>query len=203
MQTLQLTTRDPDTRDMTLLTEQPVWFDEPWHTNLELNDFQIPVQNICRYNGALDWRLVRHLALGIKLALCWYAHLPYLQGIQGYFGSHDLHEIIVGDMVSGQKQYHQMFRNQEYEWEVHVHKEIGLPLYASPSPTAVKHLDLRALVVEMTMLKHPAAPLVTRKYGGLPSTDEIAAFKEVQSLELEECWAIVEEAIVKARAIYG
>lgn len=173
----------------------PVWFDAPWLTKFNLDDFRLPTKNICRYYGAIDWRLVRHLALGSMLADLYYDEHQFIKLIKAYFCAHDLHEAVVGDMVAGQKRHHPTYREQESLWEHHVHAEIGLPLKDNPDRNITRTLDLRCLAVEMVMLEHPAANIITARSGGEVTDKEKRIFRNVQSMTLEECWKYVRTTI--------
>jgi len=179
--------------DMTLATGKVAWLDAPEMTDIELSDFEAPVQNICRYNGNYKWPLVKHLALGVFLSNY---HFPGGDRmIPAYFAAHDLHECIVGDMVSGLKAFCPGFTAIENAWERHVHASLGLHMERNPDSNKTKYLDLRCLVIEMTMLGHPAADHVAAKFGGPMKEEERHAFSAVNALDTETCWRVVAKVI--------
>lgn len=178
-----------------------VWYLEPERTLVTQGDLFVHTMNICRYNGALNWPLLRHLALCNCLA-------P-LPDVKAYASSHDLHEAYVGDVVSGFKQHLNCYRPIEAAWEAHVHKSIGLkfPLHEKLIEE-VKHIDQRALVIEMDMLDHPGASLVASKFGGPPTIPEREFFLHVMFITMAQCWEIVwgsieEEALHQRGELYG
>jgi hypothetical protein len=187
--------------DMTLGTGKLIWFAHPHLTTLVMADFETPVQNICRYNGAIDWRLVKHLMLGGELADLHFSDVLGVRDLElckGYFQAHDLHECIVGDMVSGMKPYHATYRRMEEVWEIHVHEQIGLPLDRYADRHTTKVLDQRALAVEMYMLKHPAAERVLPRFGGPLTPAEEEAFTKVQNTSLADAWKYVVRTVEEA-----
>jgi hypothetical protein len=188
-----------EARDMTLSTGKPVWYLHPERTPLDLNDFRTPLENICRYNGGLRWHLIRHLALGVLLCRVRFGTDNLARNIAGYYAAHDLHECVVGDMVSGMKKYVPGYQRIEDSWELHVHEQIGLPLELSISPRAVRELDLLALVVEMTRLDHPAQDIARINTGLTPSEAELHCFDHVMNMSDSECWATIVEALETAR----
>ena len=186
-------------RDMTLGTGKPIWYLHPERTPLDLNDFRTPVENICRYNGGLRWYLVRHLALGVLLCRVRFGTNTLARNIAGYYAAHDLHECIVGDMVSGMKKHVPAYRMIEDRWEEHVHEQIGLPLSMSFSKEDVRELDMLALVVEMTRLNHPAQNIARLNTGLEPTEEHLHCFDQVVNMSASECWGIVTQAIETAR----
>lgn len=163
-------------------------------------DLKTHTRNICRYSGAVDWRLIRHLALCTDLVR--EKLKTGEQGISiidaGYCAAHDLHESYVNDMVSGLKKHARNYASIENRWEVYVHKQIGLPLHKA-NASFVKQIDLRALVIEMTCLNHPAAELVQEMFGGVPTEQELKSMEYIQSISLTDCWHIVWGAVLQAR----
>jgi len=178
---------------------KPVWYMHPERTPLGLEDFQTPLKNICRYNGSIRWHLIRHLALGVLLCRVRFGTGHFARNIAGYYAAHDLHECIVGDVVSGMKKYLTGFREIENAWEVHTHEQIEMPLDLSLSKKAVRELDLLALVVEMKRLEHPAAYIAERNTKLTPTETELECFDSVAKLSDEDCWKIITDAIETAR----
>lgn len=187
--------------DMVTARGHKVWFNKPHLTPVDPLDIRTHTINMCRYNGALNWHLIKHLALCVDLA---YAYKPEWPEVNiplqaGYAAAHDFHEIIVGDMVSGLKKYVPEYRKIEADWEEHFHNSIDLPLEHKHNKF-VTTIDRRALVVEMAMLSHPAADLVQQTMGGPISQAERKAMANIMKISLESCWQIVWTAVEKARA---
>lgn len=184
--------------DMITAHGYSVWFKDPSRTHIDSADLKTHTTNICRYNGAVQWSLVRHLALCVRLAR---KRLPTVttdfQKLQpGYCASHDFQEVYLGDVVTGLKNHLTQFQALETEWEEYVHDSIGLPLKHRDNKF-VKWIDQRALVVEMKNLKHPAAPLVANKYDGNPTAQENEAF--IQTVVDPDPWDTVWKAVQEAR----
>lgn len=193
------TTGMQEPRDMTLNTGKPVWYMHPELTPLELNDFRIPVENICRYNGGLRWHLIRHLALGVLLCRVRFGTDSIARNVAGYYATHDLHECVVGDMVSGMKKHLPGFRRIENLWEEYTHEQIGLPLEFCLSHRAVRELDQLALIVEMTRLGHPAEYITRLNLGLNPTEEELECFDKVTAATADQCWEIITDAITTAK----
>lgn len=181
-------------------------FKHPEYTIIDSEDLRIHTSNMCRYNGALNWKLVRHLNLCAKLIaidteenMQRPAFDPALDMAiqQGYAAAHDLHEIYVGDVVSGMKKYMPEYQKLETAWEHWVHGFIGLPI-EQRDHKLIRHVDVRALVIEMDMLDHPAAERVATIYGGFASQTERQAFLTVARQSPEECWRQTWLAVTKA-----
>ena len=198
--------RNPNTVDMVTAAGNYVWYDEPSLTVVDPEDIRIQTTNICRYNGALDWKLVKHLALVAFLVEYWSKQegfeLPEQEAAlqAGYGASHDFHEIYCTDVVHGLKQYIPAYNKIESAWEEYVTEAVGLPWSRRNYPI-VRKADVRALVCEMTYLGHPWAQEAHKKYGGAPTATEQQIFAIVQSLSLQECWEITWRAVVNARNI--
>lgn len=186
-------------RDMTFIKADgsgvPVWYLHPQRTELELADFQTPITNICRYNGGVQWPLVRHLALGVLLCRQNPNDSKMNRNVAAYYAMHDLHEAIVGDIVSGMKKHLPSFQHIENLWETHVHNQLNMPLHGSLNPAAVHTLDLLALAVEMTCLMHPAVEIVQEDTGLIPTAEELECFFAVQNMSSITCFAIIVDAI--------
>jgi hypothetical protein len=185
--------------DMVTAHGHHVIYDDPSSTLVDFRDFKTHTRNICRYNGALNWKLVQHLVLCATL-------IDYTQPLnasmriqRGYAVAHDLHEIYVCDIPTGFKAYLNSYTWIEAQWEKYVHQQIGLDLKFRNNGL-IKYIDHRALVCEMTMLHHPAAKLVQEEYDGKPSKDELYAWNAVKSLSLDICWAFCFNSIVLAKS---
>lgn len=122
---------------------------------LNLEDIAIHTKNMCRYNGAINWRLVQHLALCYTLAA--YDNIKNnrneLYQIH-YCAAHDLHEAIVQDVVTGLKKVLPEYQIIENKWEARIHDQLMMPLEAKDHDF-VKQIDMRALAIEMYMNRHP------------------------------------------------
>jgi predicted RecB family endonuclease len=107
-----------------------------------------------------------------------------------YAGAHDLHEVYVADIVSGMKPHLTNYRRIEYSWEVYVHESLGLPWSLRPHEE-VKYVDMRALVLEMNVLRHPSAKEVASQLGGEPSGEELQIMMDVRALSVSDCWDLL------------
>lgn len=161
------------------------------------NDVEIHTRNINRYNGAVEWKLIQHLALCVKLAQYYY---PDDALIAAQVAVHDFHEIYVGDMVSGLKNYCPDFKDIELHWEYAVHKTLGIPMSNNGS---TKHIDLLALVLETYYtgaVSHTAIRenLAKVQWDTDPKTLEHSLiYAETASLALEDCFNLVRHAVVR------
>lgn len=179
-------------------------------TEIDLEDLRIHSTNICRYNGALEWRLVQHSALCAGL-LNVYRDYTFPDNIRltsreriiqkAYAGIHDLHEIYVGDMVNGLKKYVPEYCDIEYQWENRVHDSFRLPMIFK-EPKVIKFIDHRALVIEMTRLQHPGAERVQSQLGGRPSNKEVDLFKDIDSIDYNSAWVQIIDAVTEAQDIF-
>lgn len=160
--------------DMTTASGQHIYFRKPELTKILLEDLAVHASNICRYNGAVRWPLINHLALCIDLAVDYQEHLEtYIKykpvAINtinlGYVALHDFHEIYTGDMVTGLKTHCKDYSKIENNWERWVHKSMGLPKgHPVEDVQLVKLIDRAALCLEMSYLNHPAAKITLDKY---------------------------------------
>ena len=203
------------TIDMVTWQGHAVNFLKPEDTIVDWEDLKVHTKNICRYNGALDWKLMEHLALCSRLSQL--SDVRERGGFTnmteeevtlqaGYCSTHDFQEIYCTDVVSGLKKYLPAYREIEDTWESYVHQQIGLPL-CHRNHKFVRHIDLRALVVEMTALEHPAAKLVGERYGGPVLDSEKEAFDAIYKHRSwavgRNCnWEIITKAYSKAQQIY-
>jgi len=200
--------------DMVTWRGHTVNFLKPEDTIVDWEDIKVHTENICRYNGALDWKLQEHLALCTRLANSQKVRENgsfnmtqdevTLQA--GYCATHDFQEIYCTDVVSGLKKYLPEYRRIENIWEEYVHEQIGLPLGGRDN-LFVRYIDLRALAVEMAMLEHPAAELVASRYGGPVLHSEQEAFNTIHkrrdwSPEKTYNWKSITKSYSKAQQIY-
>lgn len=135
----------------------PVYLLEPDRTPILAADIREHARGASRYNGAPPVSVLAHSALVALLAE---------RAGEGVFcvrdcAVHDLHEVYVGEVVSGSKVYLRGFRDLESTWERTIRRAVGITMPLPPRDKAVvKHYDLRALVVEMTWCRHPALKLL-------------------------------------------
>lgn len=197
--------------DMVTAQGHEVNYMYPRRTVVDPQDLKIHTKNICRYNGALLWQLVKHLALCTLLAkqrnpahMMAYKTPKDIQerSIQvAYCSSHDFHEIYCTDVVSGLKKYLPQYKLIENVWEEYVHHYLGLPLH-DRNDAFVLYVDRRALVIEMACLGHPATKLVSEWYGG-PMTDiEQDIFNTVNNMSLDEAWTLVWNTFKQGKRTY-
>jgi hypothetical protein len=149
-----------------------VWFLEPYRTPIDLKDLYQHTKNICRYNGAIEWKLLWHLALCSRLVDAVDFESTVLKG---FVAGHDLHESYCTDVVAGLKKHIPTYVDIEVNWETYTMSYLGLP-WEYRDHSKVKYIDLRALVIEMTMLGHPAYQVVQDLYGGPPTDQELKAY---------------------------
>jgi len=188
--------------DMITARGHIVDYSQPELTKIDPQDLRVHASNMCRYNGAIKWELIRHWVLTPLLlftlpdaqTLCWSDLI--IQA--GYAASHDFQEVYVTDVVSGLKNYLPAYNIIEASFEAHVHEQMGLPLKYRNNEL-VRKADLRALVVEMTALQHPAAARVSIQFGGYSTKEELESFRKVQALSLEECWEQTANFVSEAR----
>lgn len=155
--------------DMTTHSGEPMWFQEPEKTKINYNDIKFAIKRLARYNCQYDVLLYQHLYLCGRLSEHYY---PGEILTKAYCVSHDLHETYIGDLPTGLKKYLPDFQYIEQLWELHVHEQIGIPLYHCPHEK-VKFIDRRALALEMYYIGHPGARDVMAATGGrLKDTEE-------------------------------
>lgn len=185
---------------------QPVKFDTPHLTKVLPDDLRIHSSNICRYNGAVEWKLVKHLLLVTKLVE---HYLPSSRNVSiNYNGmwtdnrlpialaaAHDLHECYVVDIPTGLKGYLASYRQIEKIWEQYVHESIGLPymqrIKSDPDSNIVKRADRRALSIEMFMLQHPGWELILDEDTGPIYKYEERMFNRITGYSTHHCWDLV------------
>lgn len=160
--------------DMMTISGEWIYFDKPYASEIKFQDLQIHTSNINRYNGAVHWSLLQHLTLCYLLA----KHYNASPKEAIYCLAHDLHEIIVGDVVSGLKKYIPQFQALELAWETRVHYALGIPLQESPKEF-VKLVDLKALCIEMHFLGHPGAEITRKKWFPEMTIQEVRSYKKL------------------------
>lgn len=159
-------------------------------------DIAVAAENICRYNGARDVRLLDHFALVTLLAqsqrigtMCWSPR------VVGLVALHDFHETVVGDVVSGLKLLLPEFKRIERLWEERFHAHFGYEMPDDDEAKLVGHIDLRALVVETHATRHPVASLTAELHGGVPTEEEWDVWHRVRSMSSALKWALTTEAV--------
>lgn len=186
--------------DMTTICGHWIYFDKPEEATIDLEDLRIHTSNICRYNGAIDWKLQQHLMLCLLLAQH-YAPIrlreqkPTEHKIQiAFAAAHDLHEVYVTDLVSGLKRHLPDYRAMEALWENRVHESLGLPL-CYRNEDFVKYIDMRALAIETTCIGHPGAEIISKRVGGYVDQTEIDIFNKSWNYGGERPWREIISAI--------
>jgi hypothetical protein len=174
--------------DICMASGEPVWFREPHRTVVRPADLRAHLPRVIRYNGALPWSVLQHLALCVELAEA----LGFPTPAVPYIAAHDLHEAVVGDLPTHLKQLVPAFRDIEDAWEAHVHRSLGLD-WPVPEPVraSVKRVDQIALAVEMACMGHAMAEGVAarRHVVVLPLMRE--AFAAVAGLTDDARWRVL------------
>jgi len=138
-------------------TGRMVWHEAPELTPVDLRDVFTHLNREYRYNGALNWTVLQHTALCVKLVA--EVEREQFDGVifeeaRQYVAAHDLHEAYVGDVVTGLKRPE--FRAIEEAWEAHVHRSLGLTWPLSPALAEIVRLvDRWALAAEMLCIGPP------------------------------------------------
>jgi hypothetical protein len=190
-----VTTSKNSRTDMTTASGVFVCFDDLASLDVRTEDIRLATSNICRYNGFLDWRLLWHLALCTMLAEHYQKTGQVKDELTPAFAAmHDFHEVYVGDMTSGLKKYCPDYCLIEDQAEIAVHDFFGLSL-VKRNKSEVRYVDLRALVLEMWCLGHPARIRCAGLYGGTPTQEEIDIFEAVRKWTADECWEAVIGAV--------
>jgi hypothetical protein len=190
--------------DMITSKGHPVFFDDPKKTYIDIEDLRISTRNICRYNGGLEWHLVKHLALCVLNVETVYEEERWpldsrdIRIQKGFAAAHDLHEIYVGDMVNGLKKHLPHYKTIEHSWECYVHRSLGLA-WEERNHYVIKRVDCRALAMEMTYLGHPAAEYVRETLEVILTPLDKTTFELIATLSRSECWNIVHTALFDAR----
>lgn len=188
-----------DWPDICMASGEPVWFLYPERTRIRAADLQTHLARECRYNGALPWSVLQHLALCVELArhaAVAAAHLPYV-------AAHDLHEAVVGDLPTHLKRLLPAFAPIEDAWEAHVHRSMGLSYPPEPEvKAAVKRIDHLALALEMDRFGHAMAVGVAERRGLVVTADVRDIIASVANRDQAACWAGV-AALLPALAIVG
>ena len=153
---------------------QPIWYEDPSHTEVKSEDLFRGLKNQRRYAAQLDVTVLTHLSLGVEL--CGYH--GHTKTAISYFAAHDMHEAYVLDLHPGMKSVLPRYVEViEKPWEKHVHESLGLAYPLTPKMAAcVKFIDVRSLCVEMHVMGwadwQPAKDLFVQF--GPPSRVELA-----------------------------
>lgn len=187
-------------QDYTTASGHKINFGDTSTLIFDWDDIHIHTKNLNRYNGALNWKLIQHLALCIELVNNIYHGNPELAA---QVAIHDFHEIYVGDMVSGLKQYCPGFQDVEEQWEEAVHQALGVPRGGMDC----KNIDLLALALETHYLRHKAADAIQQKlaesgwYFVPTSNMNQKAFHAIAHMTLDECFYLVKNTVLKYQSM--
>lgn len=178
--------------DICTASGRGVWFLHPERTVIDPADLREHLPRVCRYNGALPWSDLQHLALCVLLARC----ESYASETLAYVAAHDLHEAYIGDLPTHMKRHLSGWREIEAAWEKHTHESLGLrwPLDEHVKKS-VKAIDKVALCVEMDRMGHVMAEGVAQRRGVTVDDGMRSVFNTVLRLTDSERWDILVEAI--------
>lgn len=180
-------------RDSLTISGQPIQYLHPEGTRLKFRDVFPALSNICRYNGMVDWKLIKHLALCTELAEHYYKDIP---SIIFYAAIHDFSEVYLGDVVAGLKKHLTDYKQIECLWETWVYNEFGVREPSEAEYNAVKFIDLRALALEMSILQWPIESSVLVNISGYQRTEtESKLFKHVLQQDNASSWSTILGAI--------
>lgn len=152
--------------------------DASTYTTIHLwTDIPHYLPRITRYNGGVPWVLLNHLCLCPMMAE--ESGDPLVETL---LAAHDIHEMIVGDMVSGLKRHCSGYPEIEDIWARHVHQLLNLPfpergteLYA-----AVDRFDKRAVVIETYHYAPAIYDFLVGECGlPIPTPYELDCFRDV------------------------
>jgi hypothetical protein len=177
--------------DICMASGEPVWFLYPERTTVRPADLRAHLARVCRYNGALPWTDLQHLAL-----CCEISARGYVADALPYVAAHDLHEAVVGDLPTHLKKLLPGWKAIEDGWEAHVHRSLGL---AWPVPedirVTVKQIDRIALCVEMDGLGHVMAAGCAERRGVVVTEEMRSAFRAISRLTDDGCWRVLCRAL--------
>lgn len=165
----------------------------PEKTPIDLRDLRVHLARQCRYGGALDWSVLKHLALCVRL------HDRFFRGLGSlpYVAAHDLHEAYVGEWPTGLKQVLPGFHAIDKAWHEWVHRSFSL----EPGQFAevVDYIDAYALAVEMEMLGHVFAAAAWSSAPGGPAEKALDFWREdfwwARNATDDEAFALVTAAL--------
>lgn len=189
-----------DWPDICMASGEPVWFLYPERTRVLAADLRVHLPRVIRYNGALPWSDLQHLALCVGLADL----LGFPTSARPYIAAHDLHEAVVGDLPTHLKRLVPAYKDIEHAWEAHVHRSIGLE-WPVPEDIAwsVKRIDQVALCVEMDCMGHAMASGVATRRGVVVSPFMREVFARVAELSDEVLWERVCAALPGLSEVSG
>jgi hypothetical protein len=178
--------------DICMASGEQVWFLEPHRTRILPADLRVHLPRVYRYNGALPWHDLQHLALCVDLAEVLGFPFPAVP----YIAAHDLHEAVVGDLPTHMKRLLPGWKEIEHAWEAHVHRSLGLD-WPVPEPiqASVKRIDAIALAVEMECMGHVMAAGVAQRRGVVLGVVARAAFERVALLSDDALWQVLCQAL--------
>lgn len=163
---------------------------EPWHTEVVELDLHVALSRECRYGGHVPITVLEHLGLCVYLAELLHRN----NMVTAYAAAHDLHEAYVKDIPAPMKELLPEYRAMELLWERHVHRHFGLAWPADREvQAAVRHIDLRASRVEMTVLGGPGYREIPK--ADPPSEKELLALKHVLGAPSDDVFGMVMNAI--------
>ena len=161
--------------------------------DLEIRDEDVrdAATHICRYNGARQVQLIHHFALCTLLA----QHEFAVPRTIGLIAQHDFPEAILGDVVSGLKKLLVDYRTLEPRWEARFWDHYGYIPPNAAEAALIRHIDLRALVVETHMTQHPVAGYTAYRHGGPPTRSEVRAWERMMTYDRDRCWELTLRAV--------
>lgn len=178
--------------DMVTYMGQKVYFDDPQQTEILMEDLRFCLGNICRYNGHAKWTLNQHLALCCMLS----QYMIGIPQVNQLCALHDLHEVYIGDIVSGLKKFSYNMQELENTWEQYVHEQLGFSWDdRNAYHEQVKFIDMLALYLEMDFLNHPGFQFVKKKTNfslTKKTLQELSLITQyVSHLNNKQCWYII------------
>lgn len=152
-----------------LLSRQVAVLTDP-DVDLRYIDLLHGLGNQKRYGGQLEVSVLHHLAICGLLAPLLY---PGDAHVLRYAVAHDVHEAYFPDQIRPLKKLVPELEHLEKPWEAWVHERLGLD-YPLPGPLerAVKHIDDRAVAVEVWTWDHPCKEWFFPLHGGRPTEAE-------------------------------
>jgi len=188
----------PQTKWTLTASGHHVWYLDPWQTPILDEDIFLGLREV-RYNGYIYVNVLLHSCLCVLLA----RYYNYPRSYLPYVACHDLHEAYVKDITSAMKQVLPEYKERiELPWSGRVHANYGLdlPMIGSDVEKAVKFVDDRALVVEVTAEDFtPLIPYTLRK--GKPDPreparqDELDIYFQAKSKPALAQWRVVARAL--------
>lgn len=187
---------------MTTASGAVIDYENPDLCEIREEDIAFAAENICRYNGMRNVRLLDHFALVTLLARERAATNPtiWTPRVVGLVALHDYHETIVGDVVSGLKMLLPEFKRIETMWERRFHTHFGYEMPHAGEQVLVTDIDLRALVVETHGTRHPVMPIASERHGGPPQAGEWDCWHRVLSMSGAQKWALSITAVREGSA---